>query len=97
MRIELHGEHVHRTFMQVDGEPWEQPLSSAPDAVTVVEVTRRPQLAVVAAHESAPVLRLPKKGEEPAAVADATAAGGGGGGSSGAAGATGATGAESEA
>ena len=64
--------------MQVDGEPWEQPLSSAPNAVTVVEVTRRPQLAVLAAHESAPVLRLPRKeGEPEAAVAAGGEAGAG--------------------
>ncbi|GJP56578.1 hypothetical protein CLOM_g15634 [Closterium sp. NIES-68] len=42
MRIDLRGEHRRLAYMQIDGEPWEQPLSVDSREPTHVELVARP-------------------------------------------------------
>lgn len=46
VRVEMGGNR-ERAYMQMDGEPWQQPLGSADDIPAVVEIGKLPHASVM--------------------------------------------------
>eukprot|EP00475_Leptophrys_vorax_P038889 TRINITY_DN69469_c0_g1_i1.p1 TRINITY_DN69469_c0_g1~~TRINITY_DN69469_c0_g1_i1.p1 ORF type:complete len:442 (-),score=5.48 TRINITY_DN69469_c0_g1_i1:295-1620(-) len=59
LRIDLRGEHRRAAYMQIDGEPWEEPLSVDSREPTRVEIIPRPVKSVMVAPEGCAVHSLP--------------------------------------
>ena len=56
MKFELRGSQAKQAFLQLDGEPWLQPLEDPRDA-TVVEISKIPAPSLLLAAENASALK----------------------------------------
>eukprot|EP00850_Spirogloea_muscicola_P023901 SM000402S15229 [mRNA] locus=s402:16795:19941:- [translate_table: standard] len=57
VRFELHGEVRKRAYLQIDGEPWQQPLARQPGQPTVIQVTRSSEQSQMVALAKSRVLK----------------------------------------